>query len=132
MKSQPACSSLLERPTSCSTCSAESVEGELYLGVKEVENGPALQNSRHGASATNVPQDVHASTGPTSPGAEGSQASGGESVGEKNSTDDGNLKEKAATDMMPAPQGKAGESATGGVITRLDSRKSITEYIKKP
>jgi hypothetical protein len=56
-----------------------------------------------------MPQDVCANTGPISPGAEGSQASGDESVEEKNSTDDencdGNLKEKAATDVLPASQG---------------------------
>jgi ribonuclease HI len=34
-----------ERLASRDTCNAESVEGELYLGVKEVGNGPASENS---------------------------------------------------------------------------------------
>jgi hypothetical protein len=80
---------------------------------------------------------VHAGTGPTLPVAKGNKASTGESVEKKNCTNDGNVKERMATDVLSARQGKADKSTTGGRITRpdwmeTDWMESLTEYIKNP
>jgi hypothetical protein len=69
---------------------------------------------------------VHAGTGPTLPVAKDSQASRGESVGKKYGTNDGNVKERMATDVLPACQGQADKSTMDGRVTRPDWKESIT------
>jgi hypothetical protein len=51
-----------EKPASRGTCSAELVDGGLYLDIKEVGNGPMSQDPKHGASAIETPQEVHVGT----------------------------------------------------------------------
>jgi hypothetical protein len=65
-----------EKPTSYNY---ESVNGEFCLGSGEVGNGPASHDPKYGASAAEMPQDMHAGTRPTLPVAKSSQASKGES-----------------------------------------------------
>jgi hypothetical protein len=121
-----------EKPASRGTCNAELVDEGLYLDIKEVGNGPMSHDPKHGASAIETPQEVHVGTGPTLLVAKDSQVSRGESVGKKYGTNDGNVKERTATDALPAHQGQEDKLTTGGRVTRPDWKESITEYIKNP